>query len=83
MVAVVNPIARKSRHRMTDAEIAAFHEKFLTLATIEAEFGLHKNRIFATRRAGVGDPGRTRTPNILIRSQVLYPVELRDRWAGS
>jgi hypothetical protein len=27
-----------------------------------------------------GDPGRTRTPNILIRSQVLYPVELRDRW---
>ena len=28
---------------------------------------------------GFGDPGRTRTPNILIRSQVLYPVELRDR----
>jgi hypothetical protein len=27
-----------------------------------------------------GDPGTTRTPNILIRSQVLYPVELRDRW---
>ena len=25
-----------------------------------------------------GDPGTTRTPNILIRSQVLYPVELRD-----
>ena len=27
----------------------------------------------------IGDPGRTRTLNILIRSQVLYPVELRDR----
>ena len=26
-----------------------------------------------------GDPGRTRTLNPLIRSQVLYPVELRDR----
>ncbi len=26
-----------------------------------------------------GDPGTTRTPNILIRSQVLYPVELRGR----
>ena len=26
-----------------------------------------------------GDPGRTRTPNLLIRSQLLYPVELRDR----
>ena len=27
----------------------------------------------------VGDPARTRTPNLLIRSQLLYPVELRDR----
>ena len=26
-----------------------------------------------------GDPSRTRTPNLLIRSQLLYPVELRDR----
>ena len=25
-----------------------------------------------------GDPGRTRTPNLLIRSQLLYPVELRN-----
>lgn len=29
----------------------------------------------------IGDPGTTRTPNILIRSQVLYPVELRDQFA--
>ena len=27
----------------------------------------------------LGDPGRTRTPNPLLRRQVLYPVELRDR----
>ena len=26
-----------------------------------------------------GDPGRNRTPNPLLRRQVLYPVELRDR----
>ena len=25
-----------------------------------------------------GDPGTTRTPNLLIRSELLYPVELRD-----
>ncbi len=24
-----------------------------------------------------GAPGRTRTPNLLIRSQTLYPIELR------
>ena len=30
-------------------------------------------------RHKIGDPGRTRTLNLLIRSQLLYPVELRDR----
>ena len=29
-----------------------------------------------------GDPGRTRTLNLLIRSQLLYPVELRSRLSG-
>ena len=27
----------------------------------------------------IGAPGRIRTPNLLIRSQALYPVELRAR----
>ena len=27
-----------------------------------------------------GDSGRTRTPNLLIRSQLLYPVELRNHF---
>src|SRR5690348_4160737 len=30
-----------------------------------------------------GAPGETRTPNLLIRSQMLYPIELRARAAGS
>ena len=29
-----------------------------------------------------GAPGRTRTPNLLIRSQALYPIELRAHSAG-
>ena len=32
---------------------------------------------FEVRR--IGDPGVTRTRNILLRRQVLYPVELRGR----
>ena len=28
-----------------------------------------------------GDPGGTRTPNPLVRSQMLYPVELRGRFS--
>ncbi len=27
----------------------------------------------------IGAPGKTRTPNLLIRSQTLYPIELRAR----
>ena len=38
-----------------------------------------KGAVKSTSLFYTGDPGRTRTPNILIRSQVLYPVELRDR----
>lgn len=29
-------------------------------------------------RVVIGDPGRIRTPDLLIRSQLLYPAELRD-----
>lgn len=28
------------------------------------------------------DPAGIRTPNLLIRSQVLYPVKLRSHWDG-
>ena len=33
----------------------------------------------AATKAGNGAPERTRTPNLLIRSQTLYPIELRAR----
>lgn len=60
---IVHPRTRQSQLRMSDADVAAFHRKFLTLATIEAEFGLHKNRILAMLRADGATPftadGRT------------------------
>ena len=34
-----------------------------------------KKRVFFMKKDGA--PGRIRTPNLLIRSQILYPVELR------
>jgi hypothetical protein len=36
----------------------------------------------AEKELEIGDPGRTRTCNPLLRRQVLYPVELRDRLEG-
>ena len=35
-------------------------------------------QVFENHGDGDGDSGRTRTPNLLIRSQLLYPVELRN-----
>ena len=56
--------ARKVKHtkthalqrRMTPADVAAFHRKFLTTSTIEAEFGLHRNRILAHLNAAGARP---------------------------
>lgn len=39
--------------------------------------------VSSTQKLKNGDPGRTRTLNILIRSEVLYPVELPDRCSPS
>ncbi len=36
-----------------------------------------KNPCGTQRRGGFYAPGETRTPNLLIRSQMLYPIELR------
>ncbi len=60
------------------SEIAQFSRVFL-------DRGAHEKRAYCAHLCLIyteienGDPGRTRTPNPLIRSQVLYPVELRDR----
>ena len=42
----------------------------------------HSSNLLSDRGAAIserknGAPGKIRTPNLLIRSQVLYPVELR------
>ena len=41
----------------------------------------NKDIVFIKKNFQTGDPGRTRTLNILIRSQVPYPVALRHRVA--
>ncbi len=38
---------------------------------------------FSSRRDFHGAPGEARTPDLLIRSQPLYPAELRARFACS
>lgn len=49
--AVLNPRTHLTQFRMSEADIAAFHKRFLTTTTIEEEFGLHRNRILAILRS--------------------------------
>ncbi len=51
-----NPKTHAWQWRMTPADVASFHRKFLTTSTIEAEFGLHRNRILAVLNAAGARP---------------------------
>ena len=39
-----------------------------------------KQQVNSSNTIGLGDPGMTRTCDLLLRRQLLYPTELRDRW---
>lgn len=51
---IKQPTTGRDQLHVTEADIAEFHRRFLTPTTITAEFGLHRNTIFAAfREAGV------------------------------
>ena len=54
----------------------------MRLLGFRATLAACRNHISICEEYQNGDPGRTRTLNLLIRSQLLYPVELRGRWGG-
>ena len=47
------------------------------VSTIKKFYGFMMLANTSVSLCGIGAPGRTRTPNLLIRSQTLYPIELR------
>lgn len=68
---VMNPKTNMLQFTMTPADSAAFHCKFLTTTTIEAEFGLHRNRIRAVLSAAGAQP-------FIIEGASVGPVWLRE-----
>ena len=46
-IEVLHPVTKRKQWRMTEADIAAFHEKFTTPTVIAEETGLHRNTILA------------------------------------
>ena len=41
----LHPQTHREQWRMTEADIAALHEKFATITTLSARFGLHRNTV--------------------------------------
>ena len=74
----VHPVTRRMQLRMTEAQIASFHEKFLTLTSMQAETGLHRNTILSllrTARVGVFAPEGLDFGPIYLRQEAM-PVLL-------
>ncbi len=42
---IMNPRSGRSQHRMTPEDIAAFHDRFVTLTTLSNETGQHRNTL--------------------------------------
>jgi len=49
---IINPRTGRSQHRMTPEDMAAFHRRFVTLTTLSAETGQHRNTLKAALAAG-------------------------------
>jgi hypothetical protein len=77
-----NPANRKIELRMTEEDIAAFHEKFVTITTMVKETGQHRNTIRTLLKHGnvwtVTRDGRA-FHQIWRREEVLHIVKSGSR----
>ena len=49
------------------------------VASVKASRSFGSKNVSVEHQVGDGAPGGTRTPDLLVRSQTLYPTELRAR----
>jgi hypothetical protein len=72
---IINPRTRRQQYWMTPEDMAAFHQRFVTLTTLSAETGQHRNTlkgILASRRIMPFSP----------EGQEFGSVYLRGDWVG-
>lgn len=74
-VRIVHPKTKQVQLRVTEEHMKAFHRRFLTTTTIEREFGLHRNAIVASLKAGKALP-------FASNGQEFGALWLRDEVAG-
>ena len=77
---ITNPKTHRTQWQLTKVDIAAFHQKFLTAATIRTEFRLHRNTVGAILRAAACaqfSPSGTDFGEVWLREAVETVLEKR------
>ena len=70
---IINPRTGRAQYRMTPEDMAAFHRRFVTLTTISAETGQHRNTLkvlLAVRRIGPFSPEGKDFGPVYLRADV-------------
>jgi len=78
---VMNPRTGRPQYRMTADDIAAFHERFVTLTTLATETGLHRNTLkskFASHAVAPFAPGGQDFGPVYRRADVAAVTRSRD-----
>jgi predicted ArsR family transcriptional regulator len=70
---IINPRTGRPQHRMTPQDMAAFHRRFMTLTTLSAETGQHRNTLkglLAARRITPFSPDGQDFGAVYLRADV-------------
>lgn len=78
---VMNPRTGRPQYRMTADDIAAFHERFVTLTILATESGLHRNTLkskFASHAVAPFSPGGQDFGPVYRRADIAVVTRSRD-----
>lgn len=74
---IINPRTGRTQYRMTAEDLAAFHRRFVTLTTLSAETGQHRNTLkgrLASRRITPFSPEGQDFGAVYLRGDVVGMV---------
>lgn len=78
---ITNPRTGRPQYRMAQEDVAAFHQQFVTLTTLSAETGQHRNtlrKIFASSRLAPVFPGARGVGAVYLRDDVAKLMGTRS-----
>lgn len=81
---ILNPRTARMQYRMTPREVETFHQRFVTLTTLSAETGQHRNTlkgVLASARITPFSPQGQDFGSVYLRDDVMGLMRTGDRFA--